>query len=62
MQKKRYFWGVIFIFLRKKGDFSDVFSAFYGHGSVTAAWVTRSPWSILSKSPKSEVRIVQELD
>ena len=36
----------IFIFLRKKGDFSDVFSAFYGQCSVTAAWATRSPWSI----------------
>ena len=45
MQKK-YFWGVNFIFLRKKGDFSDDFSAFYGQRSVTAAWATRSPWSI----------------
>ena len=35
-----------FIFLRKKGDFSDVFSAFYGQRLVTAAWATRSPWSI----------------
>ena len=40
--------GVNFIFLRKKGDFSSVFSAFYGQRSVTAAWVTRSPWSILN--------------
>ena len=24
----------------------DVFSAFYGQRSVTAAWATRSPWSI----------------
>ena len=45
MQKK-YFFGVNFIFLRKKGDFSDVFSAFYGQRSVMAAWATRSPWSI----------------
>ena len=45
MQKKKN-WGVNFIFLRKKGDFSDVFSAFYGQRSVTAAWATRSPWSI----------------
>ena len=40
-----FFW-LNFIFLRKKGDFSDVFSAFYGQRSVTAAWATRSPWSI----------------
>jgi len=40
--------GVNFIFLRKKGDFSDVFSAFYGQRSVTAAWATRSPWSIIT--------------
>ena len=39
---------VNFIFLRKKGDFSDVFSAFYGQRSVTAARATRSPWSIFS--------------
>ena len=32
--------------LRKKGDFSDVFSAFHGQRSVPAAWATRSPWSI----------------
>ena len=43
MQKKNW---VNFIFLRKKGDFSDVFSAFYGQRSLTAAWATRSPWSI----------------
>ena len=43
MQKKKI---VNFIFLRKKGDFSDVFSAFYGQRSVTAAWATCSPWSI----------------
>ena len=38
--------GVNFIFLRKNGYFSEVFSAFYGQRSVTAAWATRSPWSI----------------
>ena len=37
---------VNFIFLRKKDDFWDVFSAFYSQHSVTAAWATRSPWSI----------------
>ena len=36
-------------FLRKKGDFSYVFSAFYGQRSVTAAWATRSPWSITNR-------------
>ena len=46
MQKKKYFFWVNFIFLRKKGDFSDVFSAFYGQRSVMAAWATPSPWSI----------------
>ena len=45
MQKK-YFWGVNFIFLRKKTDFFGRFSAFYGQRSVTAAWATGSPWSI----------------
>ena len=34
-------------FTKKKTDFSDVFSAFYGQRSVTAAWATRSPWSIV---------------
>ena len=48
MQKKKYFFGVNYIFLRKKGDFSDVFSAFYDQRLVTAAWATRSPWSIIS--------------
>ena len=43
MQKKYIFFWVNFIFLRKKGDFSDVFSAFYGQRSVTDAWATRSP-------------------
>ena len=28
----------------------DGFSAFYGQPSVTAAWATRSPWSIFSCS------------
>ena len=41
MQKK-IVW-VNFIFLRKKAEFSDVFSAFYSQRSDTA---TRSPWSI----------------
>ena len=45
MQKKKL---GKFYFLRKKGDFSDVFSAFYDQRSVTAAWATRSPWSIFS--------------
>ena len=45
MQKK-YFLVVNFIFLSKKGDFFCRFSAFYGQRSVTAAWATRSPWSI----------------
>ena len=49
MQKKKI-GGVNFIFLRKKGDFSDVFSAFYGQRSVTAAWATRSPCSIFVKN------------
>ena len=52
MQKK-YFFCVNLIFLRKKGDFSDVFSAFYSQPSVTAAWTTRSPWSI--KEENSEL-------
>ena len=41
MQKNIFFW-VNFIFLRKKGDFSDVISAFYGQRSVMAAWATRT--------------------
>ena len=32
----------------KKADFLAVFSAFYGQRPVTAAWATRSPWSIVS--------------
>ena len=47
MQKNKYFFWVNFIFLRKKCDFPDVLSASYGQRSVTAAWATRSPWSIL---------------
>ena len=38
---------VNFIFLRKKRWFFGRFSAFYGQRSVTAAWATRSPWSIV---------------
>ena len=38
--------GVNFIFFRKKGDFFGRFSFFYGQPLVTAAWATRSPWSI----------------
>ena len=33
--------------LGQKGHFFGRFSAFYGQRSVTAAWATRSPWSIL---------------
>ena len=29
-----------------------IFSAFYGQRSVTAAWATRSPWSIPSRKDK----------
>ena len=36
-----------FFFLKKKRGFFGRFSAFYGQRSVTAAWATRSPWSIL---------------
>ena len=39
------------IFLKKKRWFFGRFSAFYGQRSVTAAWATRSPWSILLISP-----------
>ena len=41
--KKKYFIWVNFIFLRKKCDFSDVFSAFYNQRSVTAVWTNPSP-------------------
>ena len=53
MQKKIVFW-VDFIFLRKKNVFSGRFSAFYGQRSVTAAWPTRSPWSIDSNFSQSQ--------
>ena len=33
-------------FFTKKTDFRAFFSTFYGQRSVTAAWATRSPWSI----------------
>ena len=32
---------------QKKVIFRTFFSAFYGQRSVTAAWATRSPWSII---------------
>ena len=35
-----------FYFFTEKNTDSAVFSAFYGQRSVTAAWATRSPWSI----------------
>ena len=31
---------------KKKADFLELFSTFYGQHSVTAAWATCSPWSI----------------
>ena len=37
----------VYFFTEKNTDFSAVFSAFYGQLSVTAAWATRSPWSIV---------------
>ena len=46
MQKKIFFLGK-FYFFTKKAVFFGRFSAFYGQRSVTAAWATRSPWSIL---------------
>ena len=45
MQNKIFFV-VNFMFLQKNSEFSAVFSVFYGQRSVTAAWATRSPWSI----------------
>ena len=44
--------GVFYVFLHnfflmKKNDFRVFFSSFYGQRSVTAAWATPSPWSIL---------------
>ena len=46
MQKKIFFGGK-FYFFKKKRWFFGRFSAFYGQRLVTAAWATRSPWSIL---------------
>ena len=60
MQKKYFFW-VNFIFLRKKGDFSDVFSAFYGQRSVTAAWATRSPWSIYITLVQNYIEVEKDM-
>ena len=63
MQKKI---GGKFNFFRKKGDFSNVFSAFYGQRSVTAAWATRSPWSIpqlfSANSVKNDVTMQSNLE
>ena len=46
--QKIIFFLVIFIFLRKFFCccFFCIFSTFYSQRSVTAAWATRSPWSI----------------
>ena len=33
--------------MQKKADFQVFFSSFYGQRSVTAAWATPSPWSII---------------
>ena len=44
MQKKKKKFGVIFFPPRKKGYFRAIFRD--GQRSVTAAWATRSPWSI----------------
>ena len=50
IQKKIFFWGKFYFFKRKKNRFfGRFFSAFYGQRSVTAAWATRSPWSILKQ-------------
>ena len=45
MQKKD--WEILFFYEKKKLIFWP-FSAFYGQRLVTAAWVTRSPWSIIN--------------
>ena len=37
----------VFCFWPNSGKLSGVFSSFYGQRSVTAAWATPSPWSIL---------------
>ena len=38
----------IFNFFYEKKSFSSICSTFYGQRLVTAAWASRSPWSILS--------------
>ena len=43
---KKYICLGNFYFFTKKKLFSSDFSTFYGQHSVTAAWATRSPWSI----------------
>ena len=58
MQKKNW---VNLIFLRKKVDFFDIYSAFYGQRLVTAAWATRSPWSINFKSHIIFILTIKEL-
>ena len=45
MQQKKL-GGLILFFYEKKQNFRPFFNAFYGQRSVTAAWATRSPWSI----------------
>ena len=52
MQKKL---GGKFYFVTKKTDFSDVFSVFYSQRSVTAAWATRSPWSIICNFSNNDI-------
>ena len=48
-RKKKYFFYYLKSFFYKSG-FSREFSAFYGQRTVTAAWATRSPWSIIFKN------------
>ena len=43
-----------FYFFTKKLIFRH-FSSFNGHRSVTAAWATRSPWSITMKNPTRKI-------
>ena len=45
-----FFLGKFYSFKEKKVIFRTFFSAFYGQHSVTAAWATRSPWSIFNIS------------
>ena len=45
MQKKTFVFGKFYFFYEKKMIFRPFF-AFYCQRSVTAAWATRSPWSI----------------